>query len=199
MLFWVCATVLALSASADAIKVKFPSGNQTNFDRKTRIAVGDEAGADNDFIVTCTATSRCETAWRIVSERMSVPPEAIGYAFDFEIYSDSDWLKCGTSDSWGSAITWYDGKGEKISKQPIEPAFRKQKFARFRFSGKMPPEAAAVTVQIGVDGPDVPPGEKVVVRKAEFTPILRGNKIPPQITYDVTPPLVYSRFNAPSA
>ena len=198
MLSWVCATVLALSASADAIKVKFPSGNQTNFERKTRIAVDDEAGADNDFMVTCTATSRCETAWRIVSERMPVPREAIGYAFDFEIYSDSDWLKCGTSDSWGSAITWYDGAGEKIAKQPIEPAFRKRNFARFRFSGKTPPKAAAATVQIGVDGPDVPPGEKVVVRKAMFTPILRGNEIPPPITYDVTPPLIYSRFESPS-
>ena len=199
VLFWVCATVLAVSASAGAIKVKFPAGNQTNFDSKTRIAVGDEAGTDNDFMVTCTATSRCETAWRIISERMQLPPEAIGYSFDFEIYSDSDWLKCGTSDSWGSAITWYDSKGERISKQPIDPAFRKKAFARFRFTGKRPANAAAATVEIGVDGPDVPPKEKVVVRKAMFSPILRGNKIPSQITYDVTPPLVYSRFSAPSA
>ena len=201
MKVWIvgCVAALSLVSLADAIKVAFPSENQANFDKNTRIAVGCEAGADNDFMVTCTKTSRCETAWRIVSEKMALPSGTVGFAFDFEIRTDADWLKPGTSDSWGSAVTWYDAKGEKVAKRPFDVAFHKGGFVRFRFSGKAPPEAAAATVQIGVDGPDVPPGEKVIVRKATFTPILRGDKIPPQITYDVTPPLVYSRFNAPSA
>ena len=194
-----CLLALSLASLADAIKVAFPSESQTNFEKNTRIAVGCEAGADNDFVVTCTKTSRCETAWRIVSEKMALPSGTAGFAFDFEIQTDADWLKPGTSDSWGSAVTWYGAKGEKVAKRPFDVAFRKGGFVRFRFSGEVPPEAASATVEIGVDGPDVPPGERVVVRKATFTPILRGNKIPPQITYDVTPPLVYSRFNAPSA
>ena len=193
-----CAAALALTASAETVKVLFPAGGQRNFEKNTKIAVGAEAGDGNDFVVTCTKTSRCETAWQIVSEKMALPSGTAGFAFDFEIKTDADWLTPGTSDSWGSAVAWYDAKGQKISKRPFDVAFRKGGFARFRFSGEVPEKAASATVEIGVDGPNLPPDEKVVVRNAKFTTVPRGSAIPPQIVYDVTPPLVYSRFVCPS-
>ena len=193
-----CAAAVSLASLADAIKVSFPSANQTNYDNKTRISVGAEAGTGNDFVVTCTATSRCTTAWRIVSEKMALPPGTAGFAFDFEIRTDEDWLKPGTSDSWGSAVTWYDGKGEKVAKRPFDLTFRKNGFVRFRFSGEVPKKAASATVELGVDVPNLPPGEKVVVRNATFLAVPRGATVPPEIAYDVTPPLVYSRFESPS-
>ena len=192
------AAALAVASPADALKVRFQPEGQKNWQKRTHIAVGAEAGDGNDFVVTCTKTSRCETAWRMTSEKMPVPAGAIGYSFEFEIYADADWTRCGTSDSWGSAVTWYGADGKRISKQPIEPLFRKQVFARFRFTGESPTGASAATVEIGVDDPNLQPGKKVVVRNATFTPILRGCAIPPQIVYDVSPPLVYSRFESPS-
>ncbi len=194
-----CAAALALTASADTVKVLFPAGGQRNFEKNTKIAVGEEAGDGNDFVVTCTKTSRCETAWQIVSEKMALPPGTVGFAFDFEIQADADWLTPGTSDSWGSAVAWYDAKDEKVSKRPFDVAFRKGGFAHFRFSGDVPEKAASATVEIGVDGPNLPPGEKVIVRKAMFTTVPRGSAVPPQIVYDVTQPLVYSRFKSPSS
>ena len=195
-----CVAALSLASPADSakavagedgtVKVVFPAGNQKNFDNKTRIAVGVDAGEGNDFVVTCTSTSRCETAWRIVSEKMPVPAGTAGFAFDFEIETDADWLTPGTSDSWGSAVTWYGAKGEKVAKRPFDVAFRKGGFVRFRFSGEVPEKAAFATVEIGVDGPNLPPGEKVVVRKATFTTVPRGSAIPPQIVEPLTSPLL---------
>ena len=193
-----CAVAVSLASLADTIKVSFPSGNQKNYEKHTKVAVGADAGEGNDFVVTCALTSRCETAWQIVSEKMAIPSGTAGFAFDFEIQTDADWLTPGTSDSWGSAVTWYGAKGEKVAKRPFDVAFRKGGFVRFRFSGEVPEKAAFATVEIGVDGPNLPPGEKVVVRKATFTTVPRGSAIPPQIVYDITPPLVYSRFECPS-
>ena len=193
-----CMAALALTASAETVKVMFPAGSQRNFEKNTQIAVGAEAGDGNDFVVTCTRTSRCETAWQIVSEKMPIPKDTAGFAFDFEIRTDADWITPGTSDSWGSAVTWYDAKEGKVAKRPFDVAFHKGGFVRFRFSGAVPAKAASATVEIGVDGPNLPPGEKVIVRKAMFTTVPRGSAIPPQIVYDVTPPLIYSRFESPS-
>ena len=85
-----CAAALALTASAETVKVLFPAGGQRNFEKNTKIAVGAEAGDGNDFVVTCTKTSRCETAWQIVSEKMALPSGTAGFAFDFEIKTDAD-------------------------------------------------------------------------------------------------------------
>ena len=194
-----CTAALALMASAETVKVSFPAGNQRNYEKNTKIAVGAEAGDGNDFVVTCTKTSRCETAWQIVSGKMAVPSGTAGFAFDFEIKADADWLTPGTSDSWGSAVAWYDGNGGKLGKRPFDVAFRKGVFARFRFSGEVPEKATSATVEIGVDGPNLLPGEKVIVRNAKFTSVPKGLAVPPQIVYDVTPPLVYSRFKSPSS
>ena len=197
-LFFACAAALSLASLADVAKVVFPSANQRNYENHTKIAVGPEAGEGNDFIVTCTATSRCTTAWRIVSEKMALPSGTAGFAFDFEIRTDADWIKPGTSDSWGSAVTWYDDKGEKVAKRPFDVAFRKGGFVRFRFSGEVPEKATSATVELGVDVPNLPPNEKVTVRNATFTTVPRGSAIPPEIVYDVTQPLVFSRFESPS-
>ena len=197
-LFLICAAALPLVSLADVAKVVFPSENQRNFEKHTKVAVGADAGEGNDFVVTCTSTSRCETAWQIVSGKMPIPTGTAGFTFDFEIQTDADWLTPGTSDSWGSAVTWYGGNGEKVAKRPFDVAFRKGGFVHFRFSGEVPDNATSATVEIGVDGPNLPPGEKVIVRKAMFTTVPRGSAIPPQIVYDVTSPLVYSRFESPS-
>ena len=196
---WALAAAASFASFARPEKVVFPAGNQKNYERRTRIAVGAEAGEGNDFVVTCTKTSRCETAWQIVSDRLRVPSGSAGWAYEFEIRTDADWSTPGTSDSWGNAVTWYDGKGDRLAKTPIDVAFHKSAdFVRFRFSGATPPKAAAATVEMGVDNPNLPPGEKVTVRKAVFTVLSRGAAIPPPIVHDVTSPLVYSRFSAPS-
>ena len=107
-LFLICTAALSLASLADVTKVVFPSENQRNFEKHTKVAVGADAGEGNDFVVTCTLTSRCETAWQIVSGKMPIPTGTAGFAFDFEIQTDADWLTPGTSDSWGSAVTWYE-------------------------------------------------------------------------------------------
>ena len=157
-LFFACAVALPLVSLADVAKVVFPSANQRNFENHTKVAVGAEAGEGNDFVVTCTSTSRCETAWKIVSGKMAIPTGTAGFAFDFEIQTDADWLTPGTSDSWGSAVTWYDDKGEKVAKRPFDVAFRKGGFVRFRFSGEAPEKAVSATATFRAIASEPPSG-----------------------------------------
>jgi len=192
-----CMAVLMPTVSAKAIKVRFVSESQRSANSNTKISVEAESGDGNGFEVTCISTNY-STVWCITSDRIDVPAGTGGYSLDFEIFADRDWRKCRWYGPWDNVITWYDDKGERLSVQPFEPAFHKQSFVRFRFSGEVPKKAASVTVGFGAGSPRLRFGEKVIVRNTEFTPIPQGDAIPAKIVCDVTPPLVYSRFGSPS-
>ena len=190
------------SVTTNAVKAVFSPANQKNYENRTRIAVGAEAGDGNDFIVTCTAGSACETAWRIVSDRMAVPPkmEKGGYALTFGIRADADWIRCGASDSWGSALMWYDAEGRQVANTPLDVEFRHEpSFVDFRFCGTVPKGAVSAAVAFGVDNPNLPPDETVAVRGTTLTFYSPAWGVPRPQVPDVTPPLVYSRFESPSS
>ena len=179
-----------------ALKPCFVGGRVSNYQGNTAI---DTRGSNVDFTVCCTRTGACETAWGVFSRPMPVAKEAASYVFEFEIRADKDWINPETSgETWDNAVNWLDADGKRIGRRRFSLEFRKGKFERFRFVGGVPEEARQVTVQFGVDGPNLAPGEAVVVRNARFTLLPKGETPPDERIPDLRGPIVRSRFVSPS-
>ena len=187
----------AVALSVGSNRVPFDPETQRHWKNCTTVSV-ESVAAEIDFAVTCTATSTCETAWHISSGRMRIPPEASGYALDFEIYSDTDWISCGTSESYETALVWCGTDGKPIGRRSLPLAFRKKAFTAFRFSGAIPENADSAIVEFGVDDPNLRPSCAVRVRKTTLSILAAGTPIPREIVYDMVPPMVTSRFESPS-
>ena len=191
--------VLAVSYASGAqivMKPGFAGGRQSNYQGNTAI---DTWAETENFTVICTRTGSCETAWGVFSRPLPLPPDAAAYVFSFEIRADQDWINPETSgETWDNAINWLDADGKRIGRRRLSLEFRKGDFARFRFVGAVPKESRKVEVQFGVDGPNLKPGEKVVVRNAAVTILPSGADVPPELIPDLRAPLVRSRFASPS-
>ena len=190
--------VFAASGGPVTVAPAFEGGRQSHYQGCTRAATG--AAADGaDLVVTCTKTSVCETAWGVFSHPMTLPTAAAGYSYEFEIMADKDWINPETSgESWDNAINWLDSDGKRVARRRLSLEFRKGAFAYFRFAGEVPHGAQQMMVQFGVDGPNVPPGEKISVRKAKVTLFPKGEKLPDERIPDLRAPVVRSRFSSPS-
>ena len=196
------AKALAFAACASAaeptvLKPLFMGGQQSNYQGNTQIAVGTTAG-EMDFIVTCTQTQACETAWGILSQRLSLPASSVAYAVEFEIRADRDWIKPTTGQWWDNAISWFGADGGQIGRRRLSLEFRAGEFASFRFSGTAPTGAVQAVVQFGVDLPGLPPGEEVAVRNVRYTAIPAGCPVPSELIPDLRAPIVRSCFTSPS-
>ena len=184
----------ALEAAAGSL---FDGGRVSNYNGNTRIAAGAEA-AGADFVVSCTRTGACETAWGVFSRRIKLPGSAAAYAYSFEIRADEGWKKPETSGkSWDNAICWFDSAGEMIARRRLNLEFRGGDFARFLFSGAVPAGAKQAEVQFGVDAPNLRPGETVSVRNVSFTTLPKGAAVPGEVVPDLLAPVVASRFASP--
>ena len=198
-----CSFVVALTVTMSGVaneptllKPGFKGGRVSNYQGNTAI---DTWGGDADFTVSCTRTGACETAWGVFSRPMPVAKEAASYVFEFEIRADKDWINPETSgETWDNAVNWLDADGKRIGRRRLSLEFRKGRFARFRFVGGVPEGADQVTVQFGVDGPNLAPGEAVVVRNSRFTLLPKGEAPPDERIPDLRGPIVRSRFVSPS-
>ena len=190
--------VCAASGAPVTLTPSFEGARQSNYQGNTRALTGAEAdGAD--FVVTYTKTAVGETAWGVFSHPVPVAETAASYAFEFEIMADKDWINPETSgETWDNAINWLGADGKRIARRRLSLEFRKGAFAFFRFTGKVPEGARAATVQFGVDGPNISPGEKVAVRKTKVVFFPKGEKAPAERIPDLRPPVVRSRFTSPS-
>lgn len=194
----VSAAASALFAAPTELKLRFENGRKSNYNGNTRIDVGGAAGAD--FVVSCTRTGRCETAWGIYSEKIPVPSGSAGYAFSFEILSDAGWKNPETSGAtWDNAVNWYGSDGKVVARRRLNLEFRKREESRFRFAGEIPEGALEVKVQFGTDGPNILPGEKFCVKKSSIAFYRSGEAVPTELAPDLFAPLVKSRFKSPSA
>jgi hypothetical protein len=193
--------MLAVHASEGvpvSLRPSFEGGRQSHYEGRTRALTG-AAAEGADFVVVCTKTSVCETAWGIYSRPVPVAKEATAYALEFEIRADCDWINPETSGKmWDNAIDWLDAGGGLVERRRLSLEFRKGAFARFRFVGAVPKGAAKVEVQFGVDGPNLPPGEKVCVRNLRLTLLAEGDAVPDERIPDLRAPIVRSRFTSPS-
>ncbi len=181
-----------------SLRPSFEGGRQSHYEGRTRALTG-AAAAGADFVVVCTKTSVCETAWGVYSRPVPVAKEATAYALEFEIRADKDWINPETSgETWDNAVNWLDADGKRIGRRRLSLEFRKGAFARFRFAGAVPKGAAKVEVQFGVDGPNLPPGEKVCVRNLRLTLLAEGDAVPDERIPDLRAPIVRSRFTSPS-
>ena len=174
------------------VPVVFAGERQANYEGSTRVSAGE------NLVVSCTRTSACETAWCVTSEPLAVPPDGGAYALDFEVRSPADWTRVNMSKTWGSDLTWRDTAGKTLAVCPFEFRFRKDDWARFRFGGRIPAGAATLSVRLGTDGPNVRPGEDVVFRNVRLEWLPKGSAVPSNIAPDLDPPLVRSRFEAPT-
>ena len=179
-----------------ALKPSFVGGRISNYQGNTAI---DTRGNDADFTVSCTRTGTCETAWGVFFRPMPVAKGAASYVFEFEIRADKDWINPETSgETWDNAVNWLDADGKRIGRRRLSLEFRKGRFAPFRFVGAVPEGADQVTVQFGVDAPNLAPGEAVVVRNSRFTLLPKGENPPDERIPDLRAPIVRSRFVSPS-
>ena len=184
------------SGAQSVVKPGFAGGRQSNYQGNTAV---DTSGGDVDFTVSYTRTGACETAWGVFSRPMPVAKEAASYVFEFEIRADKDWINPETSgETWDNAVNWLDADGKRIGRRRFSLEFRKGRFAPFRFVGGVPEGARQATVQFGVDGPDLAPGEAVVVRNSRFTLLPKGKNPPEERIPDLRGPIVRSRFVSPS-
>ena len=188
----------AYAASGEPVVLTpgFAGGRQSNYQGNTAIDTWAETA---NFTVSCTRTGACETAWGAFSRPMPVAETAAPYVFEFEIRADKDWINPETSgETWDNAINWLDAGGKRIGRRRLSLEFRKGDFAKFRFVGAVPKGASQVGVQFGVDGPNLSPGEKVVVRNSRLALLPEGAKPPAERIPDLRAPIVRSRFKSPT-
>ena len=116
-----------------SLRPSFEGGRQSHYEGRTRALTG-AAAEGADFVVVCTKTSVCETAWGVYSRPVPVAKEATAYALEFEIRADKDWIDPETSgETWDNAVNWLDADGKRIGRRRLSLEFRKGAFARFRF------------------------------------------------------------------
>ncbi|MBQ3097375.1 MAG: hypothetical protein IJC66_04385, partial [Kiritimatiellae bacterium] len=192
---WIIA-VSGFAAGGVVLKPVFEGGRKSNYQRNTAI---DTSAAEVDFTVTCTRTGTCGTAWGIISKPMHVPKCAFFYVFEFEMRADQDWINPKTAGKmYDTAINWLDAEGQRIERRRLNIEFHKGKFAQFRFVGTVPKPARQVEVQFGVDTPNLPFEEKVIVRNSRFTLLAEKQAVPSERIPDIRGPVVFSRFSSPS-
>ena len=191
------------SPAAETVKLEFLPESQINYEGKTKIAIGAEAGG-NDFKVYSTVALQgdkpqwVETAWTISTKKFPLAADAIGYAFEFEIKSPADWRPSGGGGKWSSRIFFYDADGKELEVRPLIPAFKKDDFASIRFTGRIPVGAKEIAFTLGKDDPNVLPTHEIFVRNAKYTSYRAGEKIPEERLPDMRPPMVRSLFKAPT-
>lgn len=197
------AAQLGVSFAAETVKLEFLPDSQQNYEAKTKIATGAEAGG-NDFRVFSTVKLEgekpqfVETAWAIHTKRFPLAMDTIGYAFEFEVKSPVDWNSTGGGGKWSSRIFFYGADGKELKVRPLLPAFKKGAFARLRFTGRIPTGAKEIAFALGKDDPNVLPTQEVFVRGATYTVYKTGEEIPAESLPDMCPPLVRSLFKAPT-
>ena len=123
------------------------------------------------YLVVHGSTNVSDTAWSAVSGKIAIPPDAREFLLSFDVKSPKlilDQGKCG--EGWNNAITWFGANGKKMSAQPI-PRFvvpGSGQFSTVREWGEIPAGAAACTVRLGFDEPNVGPDQEVCFRDFAF-------------------------------
>ena len=117
------------------------------------------------------STSKCDTAWNATSRRITLPKGLRDCQVEMRVYSDP--MLAATArplvrpnEKWQNAVIWYDAAGKEI----LTGAFPYYAAGGGRFSDvnvplTVPEGAAALSLRLGFDTPNVGPGEKVAFTK----------------------------------
>lgn len=191
-----CAAAFCTFADILAAQAAFAPnnwGNWTlkNYDNRLTFETNVVAGCSR-CLVLHGSTNAGDTAWSAVSGKMVIPLDAREFLLSVDVKSPKlirDHGKNG--DGWNTAITWFDADCKKIAAQPI-PRFvipGDRRFHTVREWGEIPANAAACTVRLGFDEPNIGPGEEIHLcnfsfdmftaaqsRKAEFEERQRGKE-----------------------
>ena len=139
---------------------------------KDRIfSIAAEASSDgSDVILEVRGPqTKCDTAWRAVSERIAIPPSSRAFRLSVEARCSRPVIDQGESgEGWNNAIAWYGVDGRKVSAQAIpQMVFGvSRQFRHIIADGTVPDGAAACTVQFGFDVPNLGKGECAEYRNA---------------------------------
>ncbi len=122
-------------------------------------------------LVVRGATNTCDTALSLLSRRMVLPADATEFVVSLETRGTrlcKDVYRKGGS--WNNAMLWY-GKDDKLrGEEPLDhiliPAGRT--FCRLRDWGRIPAGAAACSVRLGFDNPNLVGEAEVAYRNFSF-------------------------------
>ena len=81
-----------VASAAEGVRVGYSAAGASHYNDATKSVYGAEAGGD-DFRVVLRGSKKCDTAWYVASDKIAVSSGTAAYAFDFEIFSDVDWLR----------------------------------------------------------------------------------------------------------
>ena len=192
--------LFAACAGVEILPVTFAANRQVNYEGRTRIEThATPSGAA--FTVSRTDKSlETGTAWRIVSDRIALPPESAGYAVTFAIRADSDWIKPDSVGNWINACRFHDADGKVVGMRQFNIEFRKGGFVEFLFSGVVPSCAKTMEICFGIDmQPAIKRDGKVEVKNLALTLYRSKSDVPPERGPDYGAPVVRSDFASPSA
>jgi len=114
--------------------------------------------------------SKCDTAWRAVSPRVTVPKGADRCFLSFNIESACPLPETdGKVVGWNNVFHWYGANGAAMPHSTMSYIVEKAGVTRIRTSVAVPDGAVAVSVQFGCDKPDVGAGERVVYSDIEVS------------------------------
>jgi len=205
------AAFAAFSTRGEPVPVMFDVKGSKHHAAATKALAGAEAPGD-DFRIVRTRPGKGETAWRVRSKRMALPPGTVAVAFEFEICTDSDWRPV-TWDSatWDTRIVWFDSDGNSVKGKPwwdalgvereaekLELRFKPGSYARFRVTRDVPDRAAFVEIAFGRDMPDLGENEQIAVRGTKVDFVGEGRTRPSEISPDLNGPSVRIAFTSPT-
>lgn len=184
-----------------------------NYANLTQMLVGEAADGDTFRIVRREGRAGKDTAWRVTSESVAVPPDAAFVVFEFDFYGDDEHWRAGSSGAsvWSNRFKWTASDGREVHGLPwvdtLGLRHDAESFAlkcapktlsRFRFVREVPEGAATLQIALGCDSPNVNAGERVSVRGATISFLAKGQAKPREIVPDMTGPNIVRLFASPT-
>ena len=111
----------------------------------------------------------CDTAWSAKSGRIPLRAKGRRYRLGFGIDTTiAIKLPNGDGENWRSTILWYGADGSEIAKSPIAYSVPKGQRRNIVQLGDIPEGAASFVLQMGFDGPNIGPANRVVFSDLSF-------------------------------
>ncbi len=139
-----------------------------NFEKRLGIEVGGEREGVTGLCIEGSAKT-CDTAWSATSGQVPLKGKGCRYRLAFRIFTTTTVkLPNGDGESWRSTIFWHAADGKRLSSVPI--AFFAQGGLRtdVAVQGDIPTGAAAFSLRLGFDRPNIGPDNHVTLSRLSF-------------------------------
>lgn len=161
-----------------------------DYDGSVRISFGRRSADGSPALcVTGTATGRCDTAWRVRSERVVLPRRSPKFGLRFTESAVNLRRELVTANyRWTTMLVWYGPDGRETGRRLFASGIRPGTWD-VSLVDVLPQTAAAFELQLGFDGPDMPAGTEVRFADVSFA-LLGEDAVCGFSGADATPPRV---------